>query len=257
MSPKQIWIAYQTLVIKELIRCFRIWPQTLLPPAITMALYFLIFGRLVGSQIHPVDGFTYMQYIIPGLVMMSVITNSYMHSSGGFFSMKFQRSIEEILVSPTPNSVILLGFITGAVVRGLIVSVIVIMISFGFTHLHLNHAFLVLLTILLTSFFFATAGLINGIFARNFDDLSWIPSFVLTPLTYLGGVFFSVAMLPPFWQKVAQINPIFYTIDLFRYAVLGLSEANVTAEFSILLGLDVILFLTALHMIRNSLRLRN
>lgn len=257
MTPRQKFIAYQTLVIKELVRCFRIWPQTLLPPAITMALYFVIFGRLVGSQIHAVDGFTYMQYIVPGLVMMSVITNSYMHSSGGFFSMKFQRSIEEILVSPTPNSIVLFGFVTGAVVRGLVVALIVMFISLFFTHLHIDHLLLVLLTILLTSFFFATAGLINGIYARNFDDLSWVPSFVLTPLTYLGGVFFSISMLSPFWQKVALINPIFYTIDLFRYSVLGLSQANIAVEFSVLFLLDAVLFFAALYMIRNSLRLRN
>lgn len=257
MTPKQILIAYQTLIIKELVRCFRIWPQTLVPPAITMTLYFLIFGRLVGSQISAVQGFTYMQYIVPGLIMMSVITNSYIHSSSSFFSMKFQRNIEEVLVSPTPNIIILLGFVTGAVARALIVAVIVMCIALLFTHLNVHHYALMFFIVLLTSFFFATAGVINGIFARNFDDVSWVPSFILTPLTYLGGVFFSIAMLPPVWQKVALLNPILYIVDLFRYSILGIRDIHIVGELFILLLLTIFIFCYALHLIRKSPRLRN
>ncbi|OGT43898.1 MAG: ABC transporter permease [Gammaproteobacteria bacterium RIFCSPHIGHO2_12_FULL_40_19] len=257
MNPKQILIAYQTIIIKELVRCFRIWPQTLVPPAITMALYFLIFGKLVGSQISAVQGFTYMQYIVPGLIMMSLITNSYIHSSSSFFSMKFQRNIEEILVSPTPNVIILLGFVTGAVARALIVGVIVMCIALLFTHLNVQHWGLMLLTVLLTSVFFAIAGVINGIFARNFDDVSWVPSFVLTPLTYLGGVFFSVAMLPSVWQKVALLNPILYIVDLFRYSMLGIRDTYVAGEILILLLITSLIFCYALHLIAKSPRLRN
>ena len=195
MSLVKIWIAYQTLVRKELIRIFRIWSQTLLPPAITMTLYFLIFGQLIGSQLRDIDGFSYIQYIVPGLIMMSVITNSYIHTSSAFFSIKFQRSIEELLVSPMPNIIILLGFISGALIRSLIVAFIVTCIALLFTHLTLHHWFLMLLIIVSTSVFFATLGLINGIFAKTFDDISWVPTFLITPLTYLGGVFFSINML--------------------------------------------------------------
>lgn len=257
MTPRQMLIAYQTLIIKELTRCFRIWPQTLLPPAITMMLYFLVFGKLVGAQIHAVQGFTYIQYIVPGLIMMSVITNSYIHSSSSFFNMKFQRSIEEILISPTPNTIILLGFITGAVLRSLIVGVIVLCIALFFTHLTIEHFWLTIFTVLVTSIFFGTLGLMNGIYARTFDDVSWVPSFFLTPLTYLGGVFFSIAMLSPLWQKVAMLNPILYIVDLFRYSLLGIQDTNITIAAIILLIVCVATFLFALRLIRQSSRLRN
>lgn len=257
MNTKKILIAYQTLLIKELVRCFRIWPQTIIPPAITMTLYFLIFGKLVGSQISAVQGFTYMQFIVPGLIMMSVITNSYIHSSSSFFGMKFQRSIEEILVSPTPNVIILLGFISGSVARAMIVGFIVMCIALLFTHLDLQHGFLMLFTVLITSIFFGTAGIINGIFARNFDDVSWVPSFVLTPLTYLGGVFFSVNMLSGFWQKIAILNPILYVVDLFRYSVLGVKDTNIVVAVLALTGGAIVFFFFALYLIRYSSRLRS
>lgn len=257
MTPKRILIAYQTLVYKELIRIFRIWPQTIMPPAITMTLYFLIFGKLVGSQLRPLNGFTYMQYIVPGLVMMSVITNSYIHTSSSFFGMKFQRSIEELLVSPMPNVIILLGFITGALARVFIVGGIVLGIALLFTHLTLHHVGLMLVSVLLTACFFATAGIINAIYARNFDDVSWMPSFVLTPLTYLGGVFFSINMLSPLWQKIAMLDPIFYIIDIFRYAMLGITETHILSAVLVLFLMTVSLFFYALHLLRTSLRLRN
>ncbi|OGT44844.1 MAG: ABC transporter permease [Gammaproteobacteria bacterium RIFCSPHIGHO2_12_FULL_38_11] len=257
MTPRQILIAYQTLIIKELIRTFRIWPQTIMPAAITMTLYFLIFGKLVGSQIHPLQGFSYMQYIVPGLIMMSVITNSYIHASASFFGMKFQRSIEEILISPMPNVIILLGFITGAVIRAFIVSLIVLCIALLFTHISIAHTVLMVFIILMTSIFFATAGLINAVFARTFDDVSWVPSFVLTPLTYLGGVFFSISMLSAFWRKLAMLNPVWYIVDLFRYTMLGITDANIyLALFVLLLG-SVLFFIYALHLIAKSPRLRS
>jgi ABC-2 type transport system permease protein len=257
MTPRKILIAYQTLVFKELIRMFRIWPQTIMPPAITMTLYFVIFGKLVGSQLRPMDGFTYMQYIVPGLVMMSVITNSYIHASSSFFGMKFQRSIEELLVSPMPNVIILLGFITGAVIRVFIVGTVVLMIALLFTHLTLHHVGLMLFSVLITAIFFATAGIINAIFAKNFDDVSWVPSFVLTPLTYLGGVFFSINMLSPVWQKIAMLDPILYVVDIFRYSLLGITETNITFAVTALLIFTVVLFFYALHLLRVSPRLRN
>ncbi|OGT33151.1 MAG: ABC transporter permease [Gammaproteobacteria bacterium RIFCSPHIGHO2_02_FULL_39_13] len=257
MTLKQILIAYQTIVIKELVRTFRIWPQTILPPAITTALYFLIFGKLVGSQISAVQGYTYMQYIAPGLIMMQVIMNSYVNSSSSFFSMKFQRNIEELLISPTPNVIVLLGFVTGSVARGFIVGIIVMCIALLFTHLTVHHVGLMFLTVLITSVFFATAGVINGIVARNFDDVSWIPSFVLTPLTYLGGVFFSVSMLPGFWQKMAMLNPILYLVDLFRYSVLGVQDTNIFFALVILSIVTAMIFCYALYLIRYSSRLRN
>lgn len=257
MTPIHIWIAYLTLTRKELARFFRIWPQTILPPAITMALYFLIFGKLIGSQIHTVSGFTYMQFIVPGLIMMSVVTNSYINSSSSFFGAKFQRSIEEILVSPMPNVIILLGFVTGSVVRALIVGVLVMLIALFFTHLNLDHVLLMLLTILLVSAFFGIAGVVNGVYAKSFDDVSWIPSFVLTPLTYLGGVFFSVNMLSGFWKTIAYFNPILYLVDIFRYAVLGIPSISIFLGISILLIATISLFFYALYLLRTSARLRS
>ncbi len=257
MTPKQIWISYQTLAWKELVRCFRIWPQTIVPPAITMTLYFVIFGKLVGSQIHSLDGFTYMQYIVPGLVMMAVITNAYLNTSSSFFGAKFQKSIEEILVSPMPNTIILLGFVTGGVLRAIIVAVVVILIALLFTHLNIHHIFLMCLVVLLTSIFFSTAGLINGIFAKTFDDVSWIPSFVITPLTYFGGVFFSVSMLSGIWQKIAYLDPIFYIVNAFRFSMLNVSSANVSLSILILLIITVATFLYALRLLRISPGLRN
>ncbi|MCX7121271.1 MAG: ABC transporter permease [Gammaproteobacteria bacterium] len=257
MTPRQMLIAYQTLIIKELTRVFRIWPQTIMPPAITMTLYFLIFGKLVGSQIHPLHGFTYMQYIVPGLIMMSIITNSYIHSSSSFFGMKFQRSIEEILISPMPNVIILLGFVSGAVMRALLVGIIVTAIALLFTHLTLQHIWLMLFIVLLTSVFFATAGIVNAIFARNFDDVSWVPSFVLTPLTYLGGVFFSVNMLPGIWHTLAYFNPILYIVDIFRYSILGITNSNIVVALLILFLSTVCSFFYALQLLRKSPRLRS
>ena len=256
MPPKAILIAYQTLVTKELVRIFRIWPQTLMPPAITLTLYFLIFGKLIGAHIQPISGMSYMQFIVPGLIMMTVITNSYVNASSSFFSMKFQRSIEEILISPMPNYAILLGFVTGSLIRALLVAVIVFFIALGFTHFQVQHYIGCVFTVLLTAFFFALTGVINGLFARTFDDVSWIPSFVLTPFTYLGGIFFSIQMLSPFWQKIALLNPIFYIVDLFRYMVLGVHDTHVATSITVLVLLTTGLYGYALYLLRTSTRLR-
>lgn len=257
MNLQKNLIAYQTLVSKEITRIFRIWPQSLLPTAITMTLYFLIFGKLIGSQIHAIDNFTYMQYLMPGLVMMSVITNSYVHASSAFFGMKFQKSIEEILISPMPNFFILAGFITGALVRAVMTATIVVIIGLFFTKLTILHFGLMLFIIVLTAIFFALTGLINAIYAKTFDDVSWIPTFVITPLTYLGGVFFSLNMLPPFWKTIALFNPVLYIIDTFRFSMMGLRPINITHALILLSILTIALFCFTLRLLKTSKQLRN
>ncbi len=235
-------IALQTIVQREVRRFMRIWPQTLLPPAISMALYFVIFGNLIGRQIGDLDGFSYMQYIVPGLIMMSVINNSYSNVVSSFFSSKFQRSVEELLVSPVSPHVILIGFVVGGVVRGLAVALIVSLLSLLFTDLQVQHLGVTVLVITLTAGIFALGGFINAIYARNFDDISIIPTFILTPLTYLGGVFYSIHMLPPFWQTVSLANPILHMVNAFRYGILGVSDLNIGVAISLMLLTAVLLY---------------
>jgi len=229
-------IAFETIVIKEIRRFSRIWVQTLVPPAITIALYFVIFGNLVGRRVGEMGGFQYMEFIVPGLIMMSVIQNSYSNVVSSFFSQKFQRSIEELLVSPVPNYVILTGFIVGGMARGLAVGGIVITLSLFFADLQIAYPLITVSVILLTSLVFSLAGFINAVYANSFDDISIVPTFVLTPLIYLGGVFYSTQMLPPFWQTVSALNPIFYMVNAFRYGFLGASDVDVIWAF-LLLGL--------------------
>jgi ABC-2 type transport system permease protein len=252
----QILIALQTIVVKEVVRFMRIWTQTLLPPAITMTLYFIIFGKLIGSQIHNISGFSYMQYIVPGLVMMAVMTNAYANTSASFFGAKFSKSIEEILVAPVPNYVILLGFIFGGTLRGLMVGAIVIFISLFFTHLHIYNWGVVLAMALLASMLFSLGGLINAIFAKKFDDVSFIPTFVLTPLTYLGGVFYSIKQLPPMWRKLSVFNPILDVVDTFRYGVLGISDVSIYVGFSMVCILFIILVFWSLSLLKKGTGLR-
>jgi len=256
MNPQEIWIALSTIVRKEIRRFTRIWVQTLIPPAITMALYFVIFGNLIGSRIGDMGGFDYMSYIVPGLIMMSVITNSYSNVVSSFFSSKFQRQIEELLVSPTPNWVVLVGYLVGGMGRGLMVGMIVTALSLFFTKLHIAHLGITLAIILLTSLLFSLGGFINGIFARSFDDISIIPTFVLTPLTYLGGVFYSIQLLPEFWQKVSMVNPILYMVNSFRYGILGVSDINVGFAFAMISLFVVAMFIFALYLLKNSKGLR-
>lgn len=227
MNFQQQWIAFTTLVIKEIKRILRIWPQTLLPPAITMSLYFIIFGKMIGSRVGEMDGVPYMQFIVPGLIMMSVITNSYSNVVSSFFGTKFHGNIEEMLVSPVSKHTILFGFIAGGLFRGLAIGAIVTTLALFFTKLTITHVFVTIFTVVVTAMLFSLAGMINAIFARSFDDISIIPSFVLTPLTYLGGVFYSLDSLSPFWQKLSMINPIVYMVNSFRYGILGHSDVNV------------------------------
>lgn len=241
MSTGEIWIAFYTILRREIRRFMRIWPQTLLPPAITMTLYFAIFGNLIGSRIGEMGGFTYMQYIVPGLIMMSVITNSYSNVASSFFSAKFQHSIQELLVSPTPNWVVLAGYVLGGVARGLCVGVTVTILSLFFTKLHLHNLFLTVLVVLLTAIMFALGGFVNALFARNFDDVSIVPTFILTPLTYLGGVFYSISLLPDFWQGVSMLNPVLYMVNAFRYGILGVSDIDVTWALVIIVAFIVVL----------------
>ena len=229
------WVALNTIVYREVRRFLRIWPQTLLPPAITMVLYFVIFGNLIGRQIGDMGGFTYMEYIVPGLIMMSVITNSYGNVVSSFFGSKFQRNVEELLVSPVSPHTILIGFVVGGVLRGLAVGVIVTILSLFFTHLQVHHLGVTVLVVLLTATIFSLGGFVNAVYARNFDDISIVPTFVLTPLTYLGGVFYSITLLPPFWQTVSMGNPILHMVNAFRYGILGVSDIRIGVAIGFML----------------------
>ncbi|WP_108126964.1 ABC transporter permease [Saccharospirillum mangrovi] len=251
------WVAFYAILSKEVRRFMRIWIQTLLPPAITMVLYFIIFGNLIGSRIGSMDGVNYMQYIVPGLIMMSVITNSYGNVSSSFFSNKFQKSIEELLVSPVPNWVIMLGFVFGGVARGLACGVIVLLLSLWFTHLQVHNLWVLLSVILMTAVVFSTAGLINGLYATKFDDVSIVPTFILTPLTYLGGVFYSVALLPDVWQWVSKLNPILYMVNTFRYGFIGISDISLSFAYGMLFVFLAALMGWALYLLNTGRGLRN
>ena len=256
MSAIQIWVAFATIVVKEIRRFTRIWVQTLLPPAIMMALYFVIFGHLIGSRIGEMGGFDYLEYIVPGLIMMSVITNSYANVVSSFFGMKFQGSIEEILVSPVPNWVVLMGYVMGGVGRGLAVGFIVTLLSLGFTSLHIEHIGVTISVILLTAILFSLGGFINAIYATKFDDISIVPTFILTPLTYLGGVFYSISLLPEFWQTVSKFNPILYMVNTFRYGILGVSDINIVFAYSMIIGFIVVLFSFSLYLLNKGQGIR-
>lgn len=256
MNVQQLQIALNTLVTKEIRRFMRIWPQTLLPPAITMSLYFVIFGNLVGSRIGQMNGYSYMQFIVPGLIMMAVITNSYSNVVSSFFSVKFQRSIEELIASPVPHHIILIGYIIGGVTRGLLVGLIVTLLSLFFTEMSIHHAFVMIFTVLVTAVLFSLGGFINAVYARSFDDISIVPTFVLTPLTYLGGVFYSMDQLGPFWQKLSLLNPIVYMVNAFRYGILGASDVNVWASLAIISVFCIALYLFAYHLLAHGTGMR-
>ncbi|MFT5540836.1 MAG: ABC-2 type transport system permease protein [Glaciecola sp.] len=254
------WTALSTIWIKECTRFLRIWVQTLVPPAITMSLYFVIFGKLIGDRIGTIDGVSYMEFIVPGLIMMAVITSSYSNVSSSFFSAKFQRNVEELLVAPVPTWVIIMGFVGGGVARSSIISVIVICVSMLFVDIDIANYPVIIVTILLTSVMFAMAGLINGIYAKSFDDISIIPTFVLTPLTYLGGVFYSVSMLEKvfneFWQGVIQVNPIFHMVNAFRYGFIGTSDVNYLTALGILVVFNIVLFAVAYRLLSKGTGIR-
>ncbi len=250
------WVAFKTLIAKEFIRVIRIWVQTIVPPAITMTLYFIIFGNLIGRRIGTMDGFDYMQYIAPGLIMMAVITNSYGNVVSSFFGAKFGRHIEEMLVSPMSNATIIIGHVAGGVVRGLLVGLMVTLIALAFTRLHVEHPLITVSMVVLSSIVFSLAGFINAIFARKFDDISIIPTFVLTPLTYLGGVFYSISLLPEFWQKVSLANPILYMVNAFRYGILGTSDIDIRHAYLIVILFMAGLFSVALALMNKGVGIR-
>ncbi len=250
------WIGLKTLVRKEIVRIIRIWIQTIVPPAITMTLYFIIFGNLIGRRIGSMGGFDYMQYIAPGLIMMSVITNSYGNVVSSFFGAKFGRHVEEMLVSPMSNATVIMGHVAGGVFRGLLVGALVTIVALFFTKIEVQHPLITLSMVILSSTVFALAGFINAVFARKFDDISIVPSFVLTPLTYLGGVFYSISLLPEFWQKVSLANPIIYMVNAFRYGILGISDINITYAY-LIVGLFVIgLFSVSLVLLNRGVGIR-
>jgi ABC-2 type transport system permease protein len=249
MNGREKLIALKAILWKEILRFARIWVQTILPPMITTGLYYVIFGRLIGKQIGEVGGFQYIDYILPGLILMAVITNSYGNVVASFYSSKFQRSIEEMLVSPLPNYLIILGFVGGGVARGIAVSVAVMIVSLLFTDITFYNIWVVISVLLLTSVLFSLGGLINAIYAKSFDDITVVPTFVLTPLTYLGGVFYSVQMLPEFWQKVSLANPILYMVNAFRYGLLGVSDVSVAVAFAAIFLFIAILAWYALYLL--------
>ena len=250
-------IAFRTIVKKEVYRFIRIWPQTLLPPAITTTLYFLIFGKLIGDRIGMIQGVSYMDYIVPGIILMSVISHAYANVVSSFYSTKFQRNIEELLVAPVPNWVILAGYITGGITRGLLVGLVVALISLCFTHFPVNHWVIALSTALLTAVLFSLAGFINAILAESFDDISIIPNFVLTPLSYLGGVFYSVAMLPPIWQTISLGNPILYMVNAFRYGLIGVTDIDIQLTFIMTIGFITFLTGLCLYLLHKGIGIKN
>lgn len=256
MSPKLQFIAFKTIVIKEFLRFIRIWVQTILPPAITTTLYFIIFGNLIGSQIGNMDGFSYMEYIVPGLILMSIITNSYANVVSSFYGSKFQHNIEEMLISPMPNYIILLGYVTGGVARGIIVGAVVTMVSLFFTDLSIQHYFITCIVVLLTAVLFSLAGFINGVYAKSFDDISIVPTFILTPLTYLGGIFYTIKMLPDFWQNVSLVNPILYMVNTFRYGIIGVSDISIIPAFIIIVLFIIILFWWSMQLLNKGIGIR-
>jgi len=256
VSPYEQWVALLTLMRKEIRRYTRIWSQTLLPSAITMSLYFLIFGSLIGSRIGEMGGVSYMEFVVPGLIMMAIVTNSYANVVSSFFGSKFNSSIEELLVSPTPNHIVLLGFVSGGVSRGMLVAVIVTIVASLFVELNIHSYAVVIAVVALTSILFSLCGLINAVFANTFDDINIVPTFVLTPLTYLGGVFYSLELLPDFWAAVSQANPLVYVVNAFRFGMLGVSDVSVGFAFTMIGAFTLVAYLYAAYLLRTGRRLR-
>ena len=242
-------IAYNTIVIKEVSRFMRIWVQTIIPPAVSMTLYFVIFGNLIGPRIGRMEGFSYVEFITPGIIMMAIMNSSYANVVSSFFGAKFQRHIEEMLVAPIPNFVILMGYITGGIARGMMVGLVVTCVALFFTKLHIHNVLIVILVVLMASTLFSLGGFINGIFAKKFDDVSIVPTFILTPLIYLGGVFYSINLLPEFWQTVSKFNPILYMVNAFRHGLLGVSDIDVKTAFIIIMVFIIVMFCLCLYLL--------
>jgi ABC-2 type transport system permease protein len=257
MTPQKMAVAYYTMMRSEMVRIIRIWSQTLLPPVVTTTLYFVVFGKFIGSQLAPIHGFSYIQFIVPGLIMMSVITSSYMNTVSTFYFAKWTRTLDEILVSPMPSWVVIAGYVSGGVLRGLLVGILVLITSLFFTHLAIYNVAVLIAAVVLTSVLFSLGGLINGVYAKGFDGISIVPTFVLTPLTYLGGIFYSISQFTPFWQKVSLVNPILYMINAFRYGFLGVSDINLFVCFGVLLLMMAIFIGILLYLFRNGIALKN
>lgn len=251
------WVGFTTIVIREFNRIVRIWGQTIVPPVVTATLYFVIFGSLIGRRVGQVGGYGYMQFIAPGLIMMTVITNSYGNVVSSFFGAKFGKHLEELLVSPLPNWLILSGYIAGGIVRGLAVGSVVTVVALFFTRLAVHHVFAIISAVLLTSVVFSLGGFINALFAKNFDHISWFPTFVLTPLTYLGGVFYSVTMLPGWAQALSHANPILYMVSAFRYGFLGESDVDLKLAYGIMTGAAVLMFALAVTLLNRGTGIRD
>lgn len=257
MTLKLYWTGFYTLFAKEVKRFFRIWTQSFLPPAISMTLYFLIFGSLIGPRIGEMGGYSYISFIVPGLIMMSIITNSYANVASSFYLSKFQNNIEEILVSPMPEPLIFFGYVLAGVVRGFVTALLVLAVSLFFTDIQVHSLSFTLVTVFLTALLFSVAGFLNGLLAKNFDAISIVPTFVLTPLTYLGGVFYSIDMLPEFWRNLSLGNPILYMVNAFRYGMLGHSDVNIWLSFSIILGFTVVFSLFTFALLKRGVGIRS
>lgn len=257
MTPYQTWISFYTIVRKDAVRMFRIWAQTFLPSVVTSALYFLVFGAFLGSKIGEVQGVPYVLFVVPGLVMLAVITNSYANTSFVMFSAKFfGRNIDEILVSPTPPWVLVAGYVAGGIIRGVLIGVIVLLVSLFFTHLAIHSLFVIIMFLILTSLVFALAGLVNGVYATSIDGINIVPTFVLTPLVYLGGVFYSAEALPEFWNTLTKFDPIFYIINGFRYGFLGTADVSLFMCTMVLLGLTAVLIVVNMYFLKKGLGLK-
>jgi ABC-2 type transport system permease protein len=254
--PALYWVAFRTIVTKEILRFARIWVQTVLPPAIMMALYFVIFGKLIGAQIGDMAGYRYIDFIVPGLILMSVIANSYANVVSSFYSSKFQHNVEELLIAPLPNFIILAGYVAGGVARGVIVGIVVTIVSLFFSDFTIHSYPVTLAVFVLTSILFSTAGFINAVYANSFDDISIVPTFVLTPLTYLGGVFYSIDLLPEFWQQVSLANPVLYMVNAFRYGLLGFTDIPLAYAFAIILTFIVALGSFALWLLHRGIGIK-
>ena len=248
--------AFKTIVIKEILRFTRIWLQTIIPPAITMGLYFIIFGQLIGSQLSNINGYTYMDYIVPGLIIMSIITNSYSNVVSSFYGTKFHHHIEELLVSPIANITIIAGYVCGGVARGLAVGIVVTLVSLFFTNIHIDSYVTTIIIAILTATLFSLAGLINAIFANSFDDITIVPTFILTPLTYLGGVFYTIDMLPEFWRNISLFNPVLYMVNGFRMGMLGVADASLSDAIIIILGFIIILTSVSLWLLNKGIGIK-
>jgi ABC-2 type transport system permease protein len=256
MTTRKIWIIFYTIARTEITRFFRVWSQTLLAPVVTTTLYYVIFGKFIGSQVAPIAGFTYIQYIVPGLVMMTVIMSSFQNTVSSFFMAKMMKFLEELLVAPVHPIIVVAGYVMGGVARGLVTGLIVLLVALFFTHLSIFNLGLLLMFVLLTSIFFSLFGLVVAIYAKNFDAVSIIPNFVLTPLTYLGGVFYSISMLPVFWQKVSHANPVFYMINGFRYGFLGVNDTSIWVSGVVLIVMCTGALLYTLYLFQSGRALR-